>query len=152
MGIIEEAIELLNMTNPGFLETLPPDKRAKVISNHASNLMEEEREEKEKEEKEAQEASAAADLKKAQRLAKRNKIEFNKWNNVITKAYGYYADICYEYCSMGNDDSIESIHARLEMGDFDDKACKKEALIASHPGMDPDWYDNAVRYWKKRGF
>jgi hypothetical protein len=64
-------------------------------------------------------------------------------NNIILKAHRYYGDIVFEYC--------DGDHSKMEMGEFDNEICMREALFAAfgHRDKSCDWYDRVVRYWKK---
>jgi hypothetical protein len=82
--------------------------------------------------------------KKAQRAAR-----WQKMYDIVMKAHCYYGDIVFEYCGGSGDGDGEETFAKMEMGEFDDEMCKREALFTAFYGEDPEWYDKVIKFWNK---
>jgi hypothetical protein len=94
---------------------------------------------------------------KKEKAAERRKAHHAKWMEVIHKAESYYGDIVYEWCGGcggESEEEREEVFRKIEMGEFDDEACRREALFVAFGSKvdDPNFYDKAIKYWKKRGF
>jgi hypothetical protein len=101
-----------------------------------------------------------AELKKEkarkQKIERRKKYHL-KWSKIIAKAEQYYGDIVYEYCGGGGGESEEEreeVFRKIEMGEFDEEVCRREALYTAFGGQadDPNFYDQAIKAWKKLGW